>query len=107
MSPADKTLQCSDCGTSFTFSAEEQDFFATKGYTNEPKRCLACRQAKSAQRNGSGGGGGFGRSRSNRQMYSAVCAECGVETQVPFEPREGRPVYCSRCYDKVKPNNRR
>jgi len=110
MSPADKTLQCSDCGTSFTFSAEEQDFFATKGYTNEPKRCPACRQAKRAQRNGSGGGGGgggFGGSRSNRQMYSAVCAECGVETQVPFEPREGRPVYCSRCYDKVKPNNRR
>jgi CxxC-x17-CxxC domain-containing protein len=105
MSPADKTLQCSDCGTSFTFTAEEQDFFATKGYTNEPKRCPACRQAKRAQRNGSGGG--FGGSRSNRQMYSAVCAECGVETQVPFEPREGRPVYCSRCYDKVKPSNRR
>jgi ssDNA-binding Zn-finger/Zn-ribbon topoisomerase 1 len=72
MSPADKTLQCSDCGTSFTFSAEEQDFFATKGYTNEPKRCPGCRQAKRAQRNGSGGGGGgFGGSRSNRQMYSA------------------------------------
>jgi CxxC-x17-CxxC domain-containing protein len=106
MSPADKTLQCSDCGTSFTFSAEEQDFFATKGYTNEPKRGPACPQAKRAQRNGSGGGG-FGGSRSNRQMYSAVCAECGVETQVPFEPREGRPVYCSRCYDKVKPSNRR
>ncbi|MDM7999831.1 MAG: zinc-ribbon domain containing protein [Dehalococcoidia bacterium] len=105
MSPADKTLQCSDCGTSFTFSAEEQDFFATKGYTNEPKRCPACRQAKRAQRNGSGGG--FGGSRSSRQMHSAVCAECGAETQVPFEPREGRPVYCSRCYDKVKPSNRR
>ncbi len=106
MSPADKTLQCSDCGTSFTFSAEEQDFFASKGYTNEPKRCPACRQSKRAQRNGSGGGS-FGGSRSNRQMFPAVCAECGVETQVPFEPREGRPVYCSRCYDKVKPSNRR
>ena len=107
MSPADKTLQCADCGTSFTFTAEEQDFFAKKGYTNDPKRCPACRQSRRSQRNSSGGGGGFGGSRSNRQMYSAVCADCGTETQVPFEPREGRPVYCSRCYDKVKPNNRR
>jgi CxxC-x17-CxxC domain-containing protein len=106
MSPADKTLQCADCGTSFTFTAEEQDFFAKKGYTNDPKRCPACRQSRRSQRNSSGGGGGFGGSRSNRQMYSAVCADCGTETQVPFEPREGRPVYCSRCYDKVKPNNR-
>jgi CxxC-x17-CxxC domain-containing protein len=106
MSPADKTLQCADCGTSFTFTAEEQDFFAKKGYTNDPKRCPACRQSRRSQRNSSGGGGGFGGSRSSRQMYSAVCADCGTETQVPFEPREGRPVYCSRCYDKVKPNNR-
>jgi CxxC-x17-CxxC domain-containing protein len=105
MSPADKTLQCADCGTSFTFTAEEQDFFAKKGYTNDPKRCPACRQSRRSQRNSSGGGG-FGGSRSSRQMYSAVCADCGTETQVPFEPREGRPVYCSRCYDKVKPNNR-
>lgn len=104
MSPADKMLQCSDCGVTFTFSAEEQSFFATKGYTNEPKRCPACRQSKRAQRNGSGGLGG---SRSNRQMYPAVCANCGVETQLPFEPHEGRPVYCSRCYDKVKLSNRR
>ncbi len=104
MSPADKMLQCSDCGKSFTFSAEEQEFFASKGYTNEPKRCPSCRQSKRAQRNSSGG---FGGSRPNRQMYSAVCADCGAETQVPFEPREGRPVYCSRCYDKVKPSNRR
>lgn len=104
MSPADKMLQCSDCGSSFTFSAEEQAFFATKGYTNEPKRCPACRQSKRSQRNGSGA---FGGARSNRQMYPAVCADCGVETQLPFEPREGRPVYCSRCYDKAKLSNRR
>ena len=39
MSFEDKTLQCSDCGADFTFSAEEQTFFQSKGYTNEPKRC--------------------------------------------------------------------
>jgi len=104
MSFVEKSLQCSDCGTSFTFSAEEQEFFAKKGYTNEPKRCPSCREAKRGQR--SGGFSGGGRSSANRQMFPAVCAECGTETQVPFEPREGRPVYCSRCYDKVRSSNR-
>jgi CxxC-x17-CxxC domain-containing protein len=105
MSFVEKSLQCSDCGTNFTFSAEEQEFFAKKGYTNEPKRCPSCREAKRGQR--SGGFSGGGRSSANRQMFPAVCAECGTETQVPFEPREGRPVYCSRCYDKVRSSNQR
>ena len=48
----DKTLQCSDCGETFTFSAEEQEFFQQKGYTNEPKRCPSCREARRAQRYG-------------------------------------------------------
>jgi CxxC-x17-CxxC domain-containing protein len=98
----DKSLQCADCGANFTFTAEEQEFFAKKGYTNEPKRCPTCRDARRGQRSGLGGGG-----RANRQMYPAVCAECGAETQVPFEPRGGRPVYCSRCYDKNIPAGRR
>lgn len=101
----DRTLQCSDCGATFTFTAEEQEFYATKGYTNEPKRCPSCREARRSQRNssgGSGGYGGYGAYRPSRQMYSAVCAECGKECEVPFEPREGRPVYCSDCYRKIK-----
>jgi len=95
----DKSLQCSDCGTTFTFSAEEQEFFQTKGYTNEPKRCPACRQSRKSERYG---GGGYG--YRPRQMFPAVCAECGKETEVPFEPREGRPVYCSECYNKNRPS---
>lgn len=103
MSFEDKTLQCSDCGADFTFTAGEQEFYASKGFTNEPGRCPPCRQARKAQRSGYGG---FSGSRSSRQMFPAVCAECGVETQVPFEPREGRAVYCSSCYDRVKSSNR-
>ena len=98
MSFEDRSLQCSDCGATFTFSAEEQEFFATKGYTNDPKRCPSCRQARKANRYGSNSFGG----RSQRQMYPAVCAECGKDTEVPFEPREDRPVYCSDCYNKVR-----
>ena len=99
----DKSLQCLDCGVTFTFSAEEQEFFASKGYTNEPKRCPSCRQARKAQRYGNSRSSGYGRSR---EMFPAVCAECGIETQVPFEPRDGRPVYCSDCYNKVRLNRR-
>lgn len=103
MSFQDKSLQCSDCGTTFTFSAEEQEFFQSKGYTNEPKRCPACRQARKTERYGTGGYG-----YRPRQMFPAVCAECGKDTEVPFEPREGRPVYCSDCYSKnVKTRTRK
>jgi CxxC-x17-CxxC domain-containing protein len=94
----DKSIQCTDCGATFTFSAEEQEFFASKGYTNDPKRCPSCRESRKSERYGNGGYG----SRSQRQMFPAVCAQCGKTTEVPFEPREGRPVYCSDCYRKVK-----
>ena len=94
----DKSIQCSDCGTTFTFSVEEQELFASKGYTNEPKRCPSCRQARKMGRSGYGDYG----YTSRREMYPVVCAECGKETEVPFQPREGRPVYCSECYSKIR-----
>ncbi len=96
MEYTDKTLNCSDCGADFTFSAGEQEFFATKGLTNEPGRCPDCRTARKQQRFGGGGGGGG--SRGPRQMHDAICASCGKDCQIPFEPREGRPVYCSDCF---------
>jgi len=92
----DKSLQCSDCGTTFTFSAEEQEFFQSKGYTNEPKRCPACRQARKLERYGDSSYG------FRRQMFPAICAECGKETEVPFQPRDDRPVYCRDCYNKMR-----
>ena len=98
MSFQDKSLQCSDCGATFTFSVEEQEFFQSKGYTNEPKRCPSCRQARKSERSGSSSYG------SRRQMFPAICAECGKECEVPFEPRGDKPVYCSDCYRKVRPS---
>ena len=93
----DKSIQCSDCGTTFTFSAGEQEFYSSRGLTNEPKRCPECRQARKSERHSNGGYGGGSR----RQMFPATCAECGKDTEVPFEPREDRPVYCRDCYNKV------
>jgi CxxC-x17-CxxC domain-containing protein len=110
MSFEDKTLTCSDCNNSFTFSAEEQEQFQSRGYTNEPKRCPECRQARKTERFGSGGGNSYGNNSSGNRSYSsaprqsfpATCSDCGKATTVPFEPRQGRPVYCSDCYRKVQ-----
>ena len=105
MSFQDKTLTCSDCAKSFTFTAEEQEQFQSRGYTNEPKRCPECRQARKAERFGNSGNSYGNRSYGStpqRQMFPAVCSDCGKETSVPFEPRQGRPVYCSDCYRKVR-----
>ena len=108
MSYADKALTCSDCSTGFTFSATEQEFFASKGFAHDPGRCPDCRVARKQQRGGGNNGGNGGRGsysegyRQQRQMFPAVCATCAKDTQVPFEPRSGRPVYCSDCYSKTR-----
>jgi CxxC-x17-CxxC domain-containing protein len=97
----DKSLTCADCGATFTFTASEQEFYAEKGFTNEPKRCQPCRQSRKAERGG-GTGGGFGGRRGPRQMFPATCAQCGKQTEVPFEPRGDKPVYCSDCFSKMR-----
>ena len=97
----DKTLTCRDCGAEFIFSAGEQEFFASRGFTNEPGRCPACRSARRA-RNDAAGGMSYGGERPPRQMFSAVCSNCGKEALVPFEPRTDRPVYCSECFELVR-----
>jgi CxxC-x17-CxxC domain-containing protein len=102
MSFQNKSLQCADCGATFTFSAEDQEFFQSKGYTNEPKRCPECRQARKTTRYGSSGSSGSSYG-GPRQMFPATCAECGKSTEVPFQPRGDKPVYCSDCFRKVRP----
>ena len=55
--------------------------------------------AASSYGNGGGyGAGGGGYSRGPREMFDAVCARCGKDTQVPFRPTGARPVYCSDCF---------
>ena len=89
----DKTLVCKDCGADFIFTAGEQEFFAEKGFENEPTRCKGCRDAKKAA------------IRANRETFTAVCAECGGEAVVPFIPRNDRPILCSECFEKSKNSN--
>lgn len=94
----DQQLQCADCGQTFVFSAEDQEFYHQKRYST-PKRCPVCRANRKL--NDSRGGGARGNSRGggfNKPQYNVICSACGCETTVPFEPKSDRPVYCSQCY---------
>lgn len=86
----DKTLICKDCGQEFVFTAGEQEFYDSKGFVNEPQRCLDCRNNRKQA------------IRAGREQHIATCASCGGEAKVPFKPREDRPVYCSDCFAKMK-----
>lgn len=90
----DKMLTCKDCGAQFAFTAREQQFFAEKGFQNQPQRCRDCRQVRRSQNGDSSGGATAGQ----RPNFETVCAQCGVTTTVPFRPRGDRPVYCRTCY---------
>ena len=115
-----RLLVCVDCQTPFSFSDEEQRFYQQRGF-RIPVRCLDCRAARRASRNSDlirnsepeaswtetlghyGGATNGSRSNGARRNgqgsgFPAVCAQCGKETFVPFEPRSGRPVYCRDCY---------
>jgi CxxC-x17-CxxC domain-containing protein len=125
MSFADKTLTCRDCGAAFTFTAGEQEFYAQKGFSNEPTRCPNCRQSRKQTRNsgggsgydsyssrssggsyGGGGGGGYSSDRGQREMHTTTCSSCGRDAQVPFIPSGNKPVYCSDCFQSQRPERR-
>jgi CxxC-x17-CxxC domain-containing protein len=117
----DKVVTCADCSQDFVFTASEQEFYASRGFT-EPRRCPSCRASRKAARGDTGGGGygsgtgfgdrgsggtgygdsggygGGGYSRGPREMFTATCSSCGKEASVPFRPTSGKPVYCSDCF---------
>ncbi len=86
----DKTLKCKDCGADFPWTASEQEFYEKKGFDNQPARCPKCRQDKKQKM------------AAGRQMYDVTCAKCGKPTQVPFQPKGDRPVYCLECFREMK-----
>ena len=86
----DKTLVCKECGNEFVFTAGEQEFYAERGFQNEPQRCKSCRDTRKNA------------ARGPREYFTAVCAACGGEAKVPFEPKSDRPVYCSECFAKMR-----
>jgi CxxC-x17-CxxC domain-containing protein len=126
---SDMTINCRDCEQPFTFTASEQAFYQERGFS-QPQRCASCRADRKAQRAASGGdsygnssyGGGSsyggnsygGGSRGGggsyggggggtRQLFPAVCSACGKDTEVPFQPRNDKPVYCRECFTERRP----
>lgn len=112
----DQTLRCAECRQPFTYTADEQEDVA-QGLAQAPRFCPDCRIARRerqsvGRRNGVGwhnyrpyGANGGPATRPNGggggpTLYPAVCANCRARTQVPFQPRGGRPIYCSDCYQK-------
>ena len=79
----DEKLTCEECGCEFEFTTGEQEFYAEKGLTNKPKRCMSCRK---------------NRKKARRTLHDAVCSKCGVDTQVPFKPIEGKEIFCRDCF---------
>ena len=63
----DKTLVCKECGKEFVFTAGEQEFYAERGFQNEPQRCKSCRDARKNA------------ARGPREFFTATCAACGGE----------------------------
>ena len=99
MAYVDRTLTCVDCGTEFVHSAEDQEYYKTKGFVSDPKRCPSCRAARRSSRDGADGAGRPG--GGPREYFAAVCSRCGNQAQVPFRPNMDRPVYCSDCFRLV------
>src|SRR5215218_1608543 len=108
---SDQTLTCRDCGQQFVFTAGEQAFYTERGFS-PPMRCTPCRAKRKADRNSSGGGydsagydgnggGNGGYSSGPRQLYPAVCSNCGRATEVPSchgrTSRSIAGIVSSRC----------
>ena len=92
--PSDLMLTCRECGKGFSFTAIQRADHAHRGFTNQPTRCPDCRANRRAarpitQRSSNGG---------TRQSYPAICASCGANTTLPFNPSRDRPGYCPSCF---------
>ena len=88
----EKTLVCKECGQDFPFTVGEQEFYAERGFQNEPQRCKTCRDSRKSS------------GRAQKEMHVTTCANCGGEAKVPFQPSSDRPVYCSECFAQMKQN---
>ena len=92
----DETLVCKDCGKEFVWTAGEQEFYASRGFENQPQRCKSCRDAR----------------RTASATPPAVSVRCltlsallaARPARCPSSPVEDRPVYCSDCFARMKQN---
>jgi CxxC-x17-CxxC domain-containing protein len=89
-----ETLTCATPGAAFPFTSGERGFFARKGLSSAPRLCAPCRQARNRARTSPSPPV----SAPPRPRFRSACGSCGVPTEVPFRPANGRPIYCRDCY---------
>ncbi len=83
---------CDNCGKNC-----EVPFKPTSG---KPIYCKDCfEKMGGSERRSESHTSNFERSN-DREMFDAVCDNCGKNCQIPFRPTNGRPVYCSDCFEK-------
>ena len=96
---------CGDCGKECEVPFEPKQ--------DRPVYCTDCFQKHRPQNRGRSGGrggsrfggrGGSGFNRRPREMHKATCGDCGKECEVPFEPRQDKPVYCNECFQNHRPS---
>lgn len=93
----DKTIVCEECGQEFVHSAEDQERYAGRGFTNDPKRCRECREKRKTEGVEAGG-------------KLLVCADCNQEflfsgkDQAYYAERgfTNDPKRCRECREKRK-----
>jgi CxxC-x17-CxxC domain-containing protein len=105
---SDVTLTCIDCGETFPFSAQKQDYFREHNYST-PVRCKPCKLQRDQQRAEASQGDKPVRPVSPQAPQATstppsqaaategaeiTCSLCGEKSHVPFLPRPDRPVYC-------------
>ena len=90
---------CGDCGKDCEVPFEPRQ--------DKPVYCNDCFQNHKPQNRGGSGGGRFGGrggfNRGPREMHKATCGDCGKDCEVPFEPKQDKPVYCNDCFQNHKP----
>lgn len=94
----DQNIVCRDCNQEFVWTAEEQEYYQTKGL-NRPVRCAACRATKRAQFAGGGFDSGRGGARPQTEI---TCYQCGKADTVPFQPKDPGRVLCRDCFKTSK-----
>jgi len=106
----DMELTCAACQQTFPFSAQEQAFYAERGF-QVPKRCRRCRQSRKTGKRGARAGAASASSQgaisgrrpaveqSLRRTHTAHCAGCGQPTEVPFPVSDGQRSFCKVCFE--------
>ena len=88
MTYVDRQLSCVDCGVEFIHSAADQEYYAQKGFTSDPKRCASCRAYRRSSRDGGsydvrslGGPRGYERTddRAPKEYFAAICWALSTE----------------------------